>query len=174
MIKHYLFWFLLTFSSFSLRVAPVYSQTTDETCNSALNYVSKQIAKYGTSVNVISFDDANSYHLGNPSNRKTRILFILGKILAPIDNTLISINYNYSKSNDVAQRLLSSVKLQQEWANYLVKNCHDLAVIGFGQAHTDWINEYGIQTNGLTKKRECLDTESESGEFLPWNYQFCL
>ncbi|GAB4242473.1 MAG: hypothetical protein Kow0049_31760 [Stanieria sp.] len=173
MLKKTLSFFLLNLLCLGFRVDSVYSQP-DETCDFALNSVAEQIYQSGSSVNIIKANDANNNHFGNPSQRQTRVMIILGKLIYPMEGIFISKEYHSSSSNDLAENILNSAQLQQEWANYLVKNCPNLAVVAFGQAYTDWINEYAINTNGLAKARECIDSTSELNNSLPWNYQFCL
>lgn len=176
MFKKVLSFFLLNLFCLGFRVDSVYSKP-DQTCDFALNSVAEQIYQSGSSVNIMQVNDANNDHVGNPSQRQTRVMIILGKLIYPMENISISKEYDSSSSNDlndIAENILNSFQLQQEWANYLVKNCRDLAVVAFGQAYTDWINEYAISANGLAKARECIDSTDEFNNSLPWNYQFCL
>ncbi|AFZ34570.1 hypothetical protein Sta7437_0990 [Stanieria cyanosphaera PCC 7437] len=172
MLKKSLSFFFLNLFCLGFQVDSVYSQP-DQKCNWALNSVAEQIYQSGASVSIIQAHDANNDHVGNPSHRQTRVMIILGKLIYPMEDVVISKEYD-SSSNEVVESILNSVQLQQEWANYLVKNCRDLAVVAFGQAYTDWINEYAINTNGLAKARECIDSNSEFNNSLPWGYQFCL
>lgn len=171
MLKKSFFLLLLDVVSLVSSIHLVQAQS-NQTCNLALNDVADQIYQAGTSVNVIESDDADNEHLGNPTLRKTKVVLILGKSNSTLSGVLLSKQNN--SSNQSIENILNSAPLQQEWADYLVKNCQNLAVVAFGQADTDWINEYAIQADGSTKPRECLDPESESEEFLPWDRQFCL
>lgn len=78
-----------------------------------------------------------------------------------------------SKANSVAENILNSSQLQQDWANYLVKSCNNIAVVTFAKAQSGWNNQYAIQSNGLTKARDCLSPGQGSDGLTPWNYSYC-
>ncbi len=137
------------------------NSSSNQTCSTAINQVAKQVHNYGTSVNVSGYNNANDRYTGNPTNRKAEIVFAMG-----------SLNGS-SKADGVAENILNSFQLQQDWANYLVKNCNNVAVVTFAKAHSGWNNQFAIQPNGLTEARECLDPAMSSGKFLPWNYTYC-
>lgn len=147
---------------------------SNQICSTAIDRVAKQIHKYGTSVNVSAYNSANDGYTGNPSNREGIIVFTLGNLMYGENmDIFLSLTNRSPKSNSVAENILNSWQLQQNWANYLVTNCNNIAVVSFGQANTGWNNQFAIQANGFTKGRDCLDNPMVSDRFLPWNYKSC-
>ncbi|NJR45956.1 MAG: hypothetical protein HC775_09265 [Hyellaceae cyanobacterium CSU_1_1] len=151
---------------------PAQAQSNQD-CSLALNQVAEQIYNYGTSINVAEYNDANDSYIGNPSSRKAMIVFGLGNPIYQDTNSILFVENSSTKSDSIAANILNSFQLQQDWANHLVKNCNNLAVVTFSKAHSGWSNQYAIQTNGLTAPRECIDPAMSSGKFLPWNYTYC-
>ncbi|MDJ0575185.1 MAG: hypothetical protein QNJ65_08465, partial [Xenococcaceae cyanobacterium MO_234.B1] len=151
---------------------PVQAQSNQD-CSLALNQVAEQIYNYGTSINVSAYNTANDGYIGNPSQRNGMITFLLGNPIYQNKNSVLFLENSSTKSDSIAANILNSQQLQQDWANHLVKNCNNLAVVTFAKAYSGWSNQYAIQTNGLTAPRECLDPAMGSGKFLPWNYTYC-
>ena len=151
---------------------PVQAQSNQD-CSLALNQVAEQIYNYGTSINVAEYNNANDRYIGNPSSREAMIVFMLGNPIYQDTNSVLFLENSSTKSDSIAANILNSFQLQQDWANHLVKNCNNLAVVTFAKAYSGWSNEYAIQTSGLTVPRECLDPAIDSGRFLPWNYTYC-
>jgi hypothetical protein len=134
-----------------------------QTCSSALENVAKQINKYGTPTDVYTDKNANEHSVGNPSNKTGQITFSMGALDA------------YDKVNSVVENILNSFQLQQGWADYLVKNCNNLAAVTFAKVGSGWNNQFAIQTNGQMKARECIfpGEDYAKAENDPWNYTGC-
>lgn len=131
-------------------------------CQATVNNIITEIKNKGVSHVRFEVEQnvANQYHNGNPTNRNDVLEIILG-------GYMISDTEHYQVVN-----ILYSSVLMNAWANEIVKNCGNTAVISFGENQTDWITQYAVQENGKTKERECL--ESIGDKKLAWNVQYCL
>jgi hypothetical protein len=175
----------LILSSFNLTVAPSQAQSGDA-CDMAISKVAEQIYRYGTSVRIGFSNDANESHMGNPTDRDGTLQFVIGGwSLASTDepnNYLISMVNNendYNRSNSITSNIMLSSKLQEGWANYLVKHCNDIAVVKFEASYVNqggcgWIVDFAIQSNGLTRQRDCISFGSGiNSDYMTWNITVC-
>lgn len=170
-LKKVLSGFLISTTFFNLSV-PIAKANPTNQCDNAVLSVIQEIGSFGTSVSIRGSRDANSSNIGNPTNRDFVLTFVVGELMFPGGGYTTAFVSNSSKSNNVATNIMYSIKLQQKWANYLVRNCSNLAVVSYGKAHTDFIIDYAIQSNGTTAARNCVNPDFSSA--LPWNYQICL
>jgi len=168
------FLLLLTVSAYIFPTSSVQAQTFNQ-CETTLNQVVEKAYNYGTSVNVSVSDQVNRGRVGNPTSRDTSVMLILGEMqYASSGSYYISMANNNKKNNQIAANILNSSQLSNNWANELVRDCSNVAEVSFAMAHTDWINDYAIQSNLTTRKRECLQMGMGSGSNnLSWNYQYC-
>jgi hypothetical protein len=158
----------------SCQVYPVKAESTNH-CTLIVSQIAEELYEYGTSVYVNVFDNVDEINIGNPTNRTKEILFTIGKIdpLSTPQANISMINKNHNAQN-IAYNISNSTKLQQRWADNLVSNCKDIAVVSFGIAHTSFFEDYAIQSDGLTQKRKCVSFEPGVDlTTLPWNYQLC-
>jgi hypothetical protein len=105
----------------------------------------------------------NYRNTGNPTNRTDTISLTLS-------------HYSQSgipdqKSAGKIENILKSPVLLKTWADLIVANCEDTAVVTFIQDQSDWVLDYAIQADSTTRKRECnFDIKVP----LPWNQYNCV
>jgi hypothetical protein len=170
-LKKVLGYFLIGTTLLNLSVPSAKADPKDE-CTNAVYSVAQEIRSFGTSVSMGGSGDANEYHTGNPTNRNGVLAISIGGTISSGEKDVVALVSNSPKSDDVAVNIMSSGQLQQKWADYLVKNCSNLAVVSYGQAHTDWINDFAIQSDGTTRPRSCI--EPGGNIITTWNTQICL
>lgn len=151
------------------------SSNPDDACMSTVDQIAKQIYDYGSSVDVRAFSGANDWHQGNPSNTDIQLILTLGgSYLSKSDDSIIYLLHESKNANNAKENILKSFQLQQNWADKIVEKCN-VAVVSFLEDQSDYIIEYAIQSNGLTKQRDCLSEDvGDSVEMMPWNYAHCL
>jgi hypothetical protein len=145
-----------------------------ERCMTAINSVVEEIGSFGTPVYLKKDYEANRYHSGNPSDRKGYLSIVLGNLRGVKDYTLaFRSNTEPSRVYYIIENIMNSVALQKKWANYLAKNCSDLAVMSLNEAHTDSVVEYAIQADNTMRLRDCIETLGRD-RILDWNEKVCL
>lgn len=135
-------------------------------CQNTTKKVVKQMRNKGVPQVIINIgkDEANQGKTGNPTNRTDSILLTLS-------------HYNQSnipspQSAEKIENILKSPVLLKTWADLIVANCKNTAVVMFLQDQSDWLLQYAIQADGTTKKSECnYDHEVNP---LPWNQYNCV
>jgi copper chaperone CopZ len=106
----------------------------------------------------VSKGTANQYRTGNPTN-KTDVL----------DVVLID-DVGATTSNGIAiSNIFASPKLLNNWANQIVKNCSNTAIVSFWISQSDISRNYYIQQDGTTIKEKCSQLDNTS-EPIPWGY----
>jgi hypothetical protein len=150
------------------------SSNPDDACMSTVNQVAKQIYDYGSSVDVRASSGANDWHQGNPSDADISLYLTLGgSYLSKSDDSIIYLLHESKNANNAKENILNSFQLQQNWADKIVEKCN-VAVVSFVADQSDYIIEYAIQSNGLTKQRDCFSLDvGGSVEMMPWDYAFC-
>jgi copper chaperone CopZ len=104
----------------------------------------------------VSKGTANSYRTGNSTN-KTDVL----------DVVLID-DVGATTSNGIAiSNIFASPKLLNNWANQIVKNCGNTAIVSFWISQSDISINYYIQQDGTTIKEKCSQLDNTS-EPIPW------
>lgn len=131
-------------------------------CQATVDKVIQEIRSKG--VKTVKFEisrgTANEGYTGNPTNR-TDILNI----------SMRKHNMGKPESGQIAN-ILNSSRLMNVWANEIVKNCGNTAIVVFAQNFTDWLISYYIQSDGTTKEQECIDPQAPNS--LPWGVSVCL
>jgi hypothetical protein len=174
------FLFLLAVISNSIAInAPANSETTmEDRCRENTRLVVREIGSFGTPVYLRTDNNANSYHSGNPTDRRGYLSIVLGNLRSEQGIYTLAYSFNSKQPKEVYQtvsNILNSHALQQKWSNSLVKSCPDLAVVSYGLANSDWIVEYAIQENETTRRRDCLDYDRDRSSLpLSWNTRGCL
>ena len=131
------------------------SSNPDDACMSTVDQVAKQIYDYGSSVNVRASSGANDGHQGNPSDADISLYLTLGgSYLRKYDDSIIYLLNESKNAGSAKENILNSFQLQQNWADKIVEKCN-VAVVSFVEDQSDYIIEYAIQSNGLTKQRDC-------------------
>jgi hypothetical protein len=172
---------LLLTIAFTAIIAPSSANTKSiakdndkERCVAATNLVVKEIGSFGTPVYLKKDYEANRYHSGNPSDRKGYLSLVLGNLRGVQGYTLaFRSNTKPPRLDYIIQNIMTSAALQKKWANYLAKNCSDLAVMSLGEAHTDSVVEYAIQADNTMRPKDCIDP-LERDRILDWNERGCL
>jgi copper chaperone CopZ len=104
----------------------------------------------------VSKGTANSYRTGNPTTRTDVLDVVL------IDDV------GATTSNGIAiGNIFASPKLLNNWANQIVKNCGNTAIVSFSISQSDISRNYYIQQDGTTIKEKCLQLDNTS-ETIPW------
>jgi hypothetical protein len=68
---------------------------------------------------------------------------------------------------------MGSKSLLKSWADRIVANCSNTAIVGFGNDQSDWGEDYYIQSDGTTKLNKCVKPENAPNP-LPWGLSICL
>jgi hypothetical protein len=59
----------------------------------------------------------------------------------------------------------------KNWADRIVSNCSNTAIVSIGEAQSDYTKIYFIQSGGQTKSMECLYTNTPPS-VLPWGKEW--
>ncbi|MFM6519039.1 MAG: hypothetical protein ACKPIC_21510, partial [Microcystis panniformis] len=102
---------------------------------------------------------------GNPTNRKDELMLLLSSYL---DNTGTS---GDQRSGWIVSNIMASRVLMKSYADRIVSNCQDIAVVMFGADQTDWGADFAIQSDGKTRLRDCIP--SGSNLTANWNQTYC-
>ncbi|NCS39658.1 MAG: hypothetical protein GPJ20_12215 [Microcystis aeruginosa BS13-10] len=101
-----------------------------------------------------------------------RVKFEIYKGVANEDRT-----GNPTNKTDVLAIVLSSyyseTRLLKSWADRIVANCSNTAIVGFGNDQSDWGEDYYIQSDVTTKLNKCVKPENAPNP-LPWGLSICL
>ncbi len=104
----------------------------------------------------VSKGTANSYRTGNPTTRTDELNIVL------IDDV------GATTSNGIAiSNIFASPKLLNNWADQIVKNCGNTAIVSFWISQSDISRNYYIQQDGATIKEKCSQLDNTS-EPIPW------
>ena len=100
----------------------------------------------------------------NPTNRTNEIIFALS-----------SYNESYTsldtRSDRIVDNIMRSPVLMKSYADRIVSNCQDIAVVIFGIDQTESGPEFAIQSDGKTRLRDCIP--SGSNLTANWNEMYC-
>jgi hypothetical protein len=99
-----------------------------------------------------------NYRTGNPTSRTDVLAVVMGERVSNTDLPQIS-------------NIMASSQLMNTWANQIVKNCGNTAIVYFGVSNTDGFFSYYVQSDGTTKLRECLKA-STPPSILPWGKEW--
>ena len=97
----------------------------------------------------LSRGTANEGRTGNPTNRTDE----LSIALSPFNETYTNRD---PKSDNIINNIMSSGVLMKSWADRIVVNCSNTAIVSFGLDKSDLVVSYYIQSDGKTKEMECV------------------
>jgi len=161
-----LFW-VLTIQAQSTKSATFLSSKLE--CQSTIDDVSRQIRAKGvrrTSAIVIK-GEANKGRTGNPTNRTDELSITL---IPFFDQALRKPD---RKGGELTGKILSSSALLKSWADKIVSNCSNIAIVNFNEAQSDFSVDLYIQSDGMTKVQKCIDA-GNNPNILPWGVSVCL
>lgn len=110
----------------------------------------------------ISKGTANQYHTGNPTNRTDQLEISLSSYSPGSDKP-------EQRSYHIQESIFSSSVLMKSWADRIVTNCNNTAVVIFPIEQSDITVQYAIQSNGKTRERQ-VDQRYFKPNSAPWNF----
>ena len=110
---------------------------------------------------------ANEGRTGNPTNRTD----VLNIALSSVDWSMTT--RSDPKIESIIINIMESKILMKSWADRIVANCSNTAIVSFGVYPSDDIEEYYIQSDGTTKLNKCVKPENAPSP-LPWGVSVCL
>ena len=148
--------FILSQLGFSL---PLKAQSR---CQATINSIVNEIESKG--VRRVILTKRTVTNRRNPTNRTNEISFVL----SPYNESYTSLD---TRSDRIVDNIMRSPVLMKSYADRIVSNCQDIAVVMFGADQTDWGAEFAIQSNGKTRLRDCIDFDLS---LTPnWNEMYC-
>lgn len=164
----------LSLTVMSIGVFPLLLPETvlaQSSCQNATKKIVKQMRNKGVPDVIINIgkDEANQGNIGNPTNRTDTISLTLSPY---INGHIPIIDRHFYQSGYRIDNILKSPVLLKTWADLIVANCKNTAVVSFVLDQSDHLLQYAIQANGKTKKSECnFDYDRNP---LPWNQYNCV
>jgi len=76
------------------------------------------------------------------------------------------------KIESIINNIMGSKILMKSWADRIVANCSNTAIVSFGVYKTDGGEYYYIQSDGTTKLNKCVPAGTPG--LLPWGVSPCL
>ena len=149
--------FILSQLGFSL---PLKAQSR---CQATINSIVNEIESKG--VRKVIVEKGTVTNQGNPTNRKDELMLLLSSYL---DNTGTS---GDQRSGWIVSNIMASRVLMKSYADRIVSNCQDIAVVAFVAGGSDWRIEFAIQSDGKTRLRDCIP--SGSNLTANWNQTYC-
>jgi hypothetical protein len=113
----------------------------------------------------VSKGTANSYGTGNPTNRTD----VLNIVLSSVDWSMTT--RSNPKIESIINNIMGSKILMKSWADRIVANCSNTAIVDFGVYKTDGFVGYYIQSDGKTKLNKCVPAGTPG--LLPWGVSHC-
>jgi len=156
-INFILFILILSQLGFSL---PLKAQSR---CQATINSIVNEIESKG--VRKVIVEKGTVTNQGNPTNRKDELMLLLSSYL---DNTGTS---GDQRSGWIVSNIMASRVLMKSYADRIVSNCQDIAVVIFGIDQTESGPEFAIQSDGKTRPRDCIP--SGSNLTANWNEMYC-
>lgn len=155
-INFILFILILSQLGFSL---PLKAQSR---CQATINSIVNEIESKG--VRRVILTKRTVTNRRNPTNRTNEIIFALS-----------SYNESYTsldtRSDRIVSNIIASGVLMKSYADRIVSNCQDIAVVIFGIDQTESGPEFAIQSDGKTRLRDCIP--SGSNLTANWNQTYC-
>ena len=148
--------FILIQLGFSL---PVKAQSG---CQATINSIVNEIESKG--VRKVILTKRTVTNRRNPTNRKDEIIFAL----SPYNESYTSLD---TRSYRIVSNIIASGVLMKSYADRIVSNCQDIAVVIFGVDQTESGPEFAIQSDGKTRLRDCIP--SGSNLTANWNQTYC-
>ena len=148
--------FILIQLGFSL---PVKAQSG---CQATINSIVNEIESKG--VRRVIVEKTTVTNRRNPTNRTNEIIFAL----SPYNESYTSLD---TRSYRIVSNIIASGVLMKSYADRIVSNCQDIAVVIFGVDQTESGPEFAIQSDGKTRLRDCIP--SGSNLTANWNQTYC-
>ena len=148
--------FILSQLGFSL---PVKAQSR---CQAIINSIVNELKAKG--VRRVIVEKTTVTNRRNPTNRTNEIIFVL----SPYNESYTSLD---TRSDRIVSNIMASGVLMKSYADRIVSNCQDIAVVIFGADQSDWLIDFAIQSNGKTRPRDCIP--SGSNLTANWNQTYC-
>jgi hypothetical protein len=148
--------FILIQLGFSL---PVKAQSG---CQATINSIVNEIESKG--VRRVIVEKTTVTNRRNPTNRTNEIIFVL----SPYNESYTSLD---TRSYRIVSNIIASGVLMKSYADRIVSNCQDIAVVIFGVDQTESGPEFAIQSDGKTRLRDCIP--SGSNLTANWNQTYC-
>lgn len=155
-INFILFILILSQLGFSL---PLKAQSR---CQATINSIVNEIESKG--VRRVILTKRTVTNRRNPTNRKDEIIFAL----SPYNESYTSLD---TRSYRIVSNIIASGVLMKSYADRIVSNCQDIAVVIFGIDQTESGPEFAIQSDGKTRLRDCIP--SGSNLTANWNQTYC-
>ena len=148
--------FILSQLGFSL---PLKAQSR---CQATINSIVNEIESKG--VRRVILTKRTVTNRRNPTNRTNEISFVL----SPYNESYTSLD---TRSYRIVSNIIASGVLMKSYADRIVSNCQDIAVVIFGVDQTESGPEFAIQSDGKTRLRDCIP--SGSNLTANWNQTYC-
>ena len=148
--------FILSQLGFSL---PLKAQSR---CQTTINSIVNEIESKG--VRKVILTKRTVTNRRNPTNRTNEISFVL----SPYNESYTSLD---TRSYRIVSNIIASGVLMKSYADRIVSNCQDIAVVIFGVDQTESGPEFAIQSDGKTRLRDCIP--SGSNLTANWNQTYC-
>lgn len=148
--------FILSQLGFSL---PLKAQSR---CQATINSIVNEIESKG--VRRVILTKGTVTNRRNPTNRTNEISFVL----SPYNESYTSLD---TRSYRIVSNIIASGVLMKSYADRIVSNCQDIAVVIFGIDQTESGPEFAIQSDGKTRLRDCIP--SGSNLTANWNQTYC-
>jgi hypothetical protein len=132
-------------------------------CQTTINSIVNEIESKG--VRRVILTKRTVTNQGNLTNRKDELMLLLSSYL---DNTGTSAD---QRSGWIVDNMMNSLVLMKSYADRIVSNCQDIAAVKFIAHGSDYIQEFAIQSNGKTRLRDCINSDTR---LTPnWNQTYC-
>ena len=131
-------------------------------CQATINSIVNEIESKG--VRRVILTKRTVTNRRNPTNRTNEISFVL----SPYNESYTSLD---TRSDRIVDNIMRSPVLMKSYADRIVSNCQDIAVVMFGADQTDWGADFAIQSDGKTRPRDCIP--SGSNLTANWNEMYC-
>ena len=138
-------------------------------CQATVNKVLQEIRSKG--VRRVEFSvskgTANEGRIGNPVDRTDVLNIVLSSYYSETRTN------SDSRSQYIIDNIMNSTILMKSFADKIVVNCSNTAIVEFGMDGSDWAKIYYIQSDGTTKLNKCVKPENAPSP-LPWGVSVCL
>jgi hypothetical protein len=138
-------------------------------CQATVNKVLQEIRSKG--VRRVKFEIykgvANEDRTGNPTNKTDVLAIVLSSYYSETRTN------SDSRSQYIIDNIMNSTTLMKSFADKIVVNCSNTAIVSFGMDGSDWVKSYYIQSDGTTKLNKCVKPENAPNP-LPWGLSICL
>lgn len=131
-------------------------------CQATINSIVHEIESKGVRRVIITKRTVTNRR--NPTNRTNEIIFAL----SPYNESYTSLD---TRSYRIVSNIMASGVLMKSYADRIVSNCQDIAVVMFGVDQTEGGADFAIQSDGKTRLRDCIP--SGSNLTANWNQTYC-